>query len=218
MEKKLNGMGIFSIGQLARYDLETLEKKFGIMGNQLYHHAWGVDLSDIGAPIMEGQISFGKGQVLLRDYKKPEEIKHVILEMSEEVARRTRASGMAGRTVSLGIYYSQDEFGGGFHRSMTRETPTNITMDIYEMCLTLFERFYTGKTVRKISITLSNVIPDREMQISLFDQDSWRKRELGFVMDRMRKKFGSNAILRAVSYTEAGTAKHRSTLVGGHRA
>lgn len=218
MEKKLNGMGIFSIGQLARYDLKTLEKKFGIMGNQLYHHAWGVDLSDIGAPIMEGQISFGKGQVLLRDYKKPEEIKHVILEMSEEVARRTRASGMAGRTVSLGIYYSQDEFGGGFHRSMTRETPTNITMDIYEMCLTLFERFYTGKTVRKISITLSNVIPDREMQISLFDQDSWRKRELGFVMDRMRKKFGSNAILRAVSYTEAGTAKHRSTLVGGHRA
>ena len=218
LEKKLNGMGIFSIGQLARYDLAALEKKFGVMGNQLYHHAWGVDLSDIGAPIMEGQISFGKGQVLLRDYKEPEEIKHVILEMSEEVARRTRASSMAGRTVSLGIYYSQDEFGGGFHRSITRETPTNITMDIYEMCLTLFERFYTGKTVRKISITLSNVIPDREMQISLFDQDGWRKRELGFVMDRMRKKFGSNAILRAVSYTKAGTAKHRSTLVGGHRA
>ena len=218
LEKKLNGMGIFSVGQLARYDLAALEKKFGVMGNQLYHHAWGVDLSDIGAPIIEGQISFGKGQVLLRDYKKPEEIKHVILEMSEEVARRTRASGMAGRTVSLGIYYSKDEFGGGFHRSLTREIPTNITMDIYEMCLTLFEQFYTGKTVRKISITLSNVVPDREMQISLFDQDGWRRRELGFVMDRMRKKFGSNALLRAVSYTEAGTAKHRSTLVGGHRA
>jgi len=41
---------------LANYNLKLLEKKFGIMGNQLYHHAWGIDLSDIGAPIMEGQI------------------------------------------------------------------------------------------------------------------------------------------------------------------
>lgn len=218
LERTLNGMGIFTVGQLARYDLTALEKKFGIMGNQLYHHAWGIDLSEIGAPIMEGQVSFGKGQVLLRDYKEPEEVKHVILEMSEEVARRARSNGMAGRTVSLGIHYSQDELGGGFHRSTTREVPTNITMDIYEMCLSLFEKFYTGKTVRKISITLSNVIPDREMQISLFDQNRWRKRELGFVMDRMRRKFGSNAILRAVSYTEAGTARQRSKLVGGHRA
>ncbi|WP_455675602.1 Y-family DNA polymerase [Pradoshia sp.] len=218
LERKLNAMGIFSVGQLARYDLAALEKKFGIMGNQLYHHAWGIDLSEIGAPIMEGQVSFGKGQVLLRDYKEREEIKHVILEMCEEVARRTRQSGMAGRTVSLGVYYSKDEFGGGFHRSITREMPTNITMDIYEMCLLLFEKFYTGKTVRKLSITLSNVTPDREVQISLFDQDGWRKRELGFVMDRMRHKYGSDAILRAVSYTAAGTARQRSKLVGGHKA
>ena len=167
---------------------------------------------------MEGQVSFGKGQVLLRDYKEREEIKHVILEMCEEVARRTRQGGMAGRTVSLGVYYSKDEFGGGFHRSVTREMPTNITMDIYEMCLFLFDKFYTGRTVRKLSITLSNVTPEREMQISLFDQDGWRKRELGFVMDRMRRKYGSDAILRAVSYTSAGTAKQRSTLVGGHQA
>ena len=76
VEKTLNGMGIFTVGQLARYDLEKLEKKFGIMGNQLYYHAWGVDLSDLGAPIMQGQISFGKSQILLRDYKEEEEIKH----------------------------------------------------------------------------------------------------------------------------------------------
>jgi DNA polymerase V len=84
VEKTLNGMGIFNVGQLARYDLQKLEKKFGIMGNQLYHHAWGIDLSEIGAPIMAGQISFGKSQILLRDYKEEEEIKHVILEICEE--------------------------------------------------------------------------------------------------------------------------------------
>ena len=48
VEKTLNRMGIFTVGQLANYPLELLEKKFGIMGNQLYHHAWGIDLSEIG--------------------------------------------------------------------------------------------------------------------------------------------------------------------------
>jgi DNA polymerase V len=210
-------MGIFTVGQLARYDLEKLEKKFGIMGNQLYHHAWGIDLSEMGAPIMEGQISFGKSQILLRDYKEEEEIKQVVLEMCEEVARRARTHRKAGRTVSFGLGYSQDEFGGGFYRSRTIDQPTNITMDLYRVCLELFHENYEGKTVRQISISLGNITDDCEMQLSLFDLDGWKKRELGYTVDRIRSKFGGGALLRAVSYTSAGTAKHRATLVGGHK-
>ncbi|ALC90035.1 UV damage repair protein UvrX [Bacillus sp. FJAT-18017] len=218
VEKTLNGMGIFTVGQLARYDLELLEKKFGIMGNQLYYHAWGVDLSDMGAPIMEGQISFGKGQILLRDYKDEEEIKHVILEMCEEVARRARAHRKAGRTITLGIGYSQDEFGGGFQRARTVSEPTNVTMDIYRVCLELFGENYSGKTVRQINITLGNIVDDTELQMSLFDMGASKRRDLGYVVDRIRNRYGSGALLRAVSYTSAGTAKHRATLLGGHKS
>jgi len=218
VERTLNSMGIFSVGQLARYDLEKLEAKFGIMGNQLYYHAWGVDLSDIGAPIMDGQISFGKSQILLRDYKKEDEMKHVILEMCEEVARRARTHRMAGRTVSLGIGYSQEELGGGFYRSKTVKEPTNITMDLYDVCLELFAKHYDGRTVRQISVTLSNVIPDEMIQLSLFEPNRWKQRELGYVVDRIRHRFGPEALLRAISYTEGGTAKHRAKLVGGHKA
>lgn len=170
VEKTLNGMGIFSVGQLARYDLEKLEKKFGIMGNQLYYHAWGIDLSELGAPLIEGQISFGKSQILLRDYKEEEEIKHVMLEMCEEVARRARTHRKAGRTISLGIGYSQDEFGGGFHRSRTILQPTNVTMELYRVCLDLFHEHYNGKTVRQISLALGNIVDDRELQLDLFDK------------------------------------------------
>lgn len=217
VEKTLNGMGIFTVGQLARYDLEKLEKKFGVMGNQLYHHAWGIDFSEIGAPIIEGQISYGKSQILLRDYKEKEEIKHVILEMCEEVARRARSNGKAGRTVSFGIGYSQDEFGGGFHRSRTIEKPTNITMELYRVCLELFSENYTGKTVRSIAISLGNLTPDTQFQLDLFDPDGWRRHKLGYTMDQIRARYGSTALLRAVSYTAAGTAIHRARLVGGHK-
>lgn len=217
VEKTLNGMGIFTVGQLARYDLEKLEKKFGIMGNQLYYHAWGVDLSDLGAPIIKGQISFGKSQILLRDYKEEAEIKAVILEMCEEVARRARTHQKAGRTISFGIGYSQDEFGGGFHRSRTIQQPTNETMELYRVCLELFHEHYTGKTVRQISLAIGNMVDDHELQLDLFDTGAYKRRELGYVVDSIRRRFGSGALLRAVSYTAAGTAKHRATLVGGHK-
>lgn len=217
MEKNLNSMGIFTVGQLAHFNLTTLEKKFGIMGNQLYYHAWGIDLSEIGAPILQGQISFGKSQILLRDYTDKEEIKHVVLEMCEEVARRARTHRKAGRTVHFGLGYSKDEFGGGFYRSRTMEEPTNVTMTIYHICLALLDEHYNGKTVRKITISLGQITDDHEYQLSLFDQNGFNKRKLGYTVDRIRARFGSASLLRAVSYTDAGTARHRATLVGGHK-
>jgi DNA polymerase V len=218
VEKTLHGMGIFTVGQLANYDLELLEAKFGIMGNQLYHHAWGIDLSDMGAAIIEGQVSFGKSQILLRDYKEEHEVKQVMLEICEEVGRRARTHRKAGRTVSLSIGYSKDEFGGGFHRSRSISEPTNITMELYKVCLELFHENYKQKTVRSIEVRLSNIVDDNEMQLTLFDASRWKKRELSYTVDRIRHKYGAKSLLRAVSYTEAGTAVYRSRLLGGHKA
>ncbi|PLR76402.1 UV damage repair protein UvrX [Bacillus sp. V3-13] len=217
MEKNLNGMGIFTVGQLARYDLKKLEQRFGIIGNQLYYHAWGIDFSDIGAPVMEGQLSYGKSQILLRDYKEEHEIKSVILEMCEEVAKRARDEKKAGRTVSFGVSYSEDEFGGGFYRSRTMKEPTNVTMQLYRVCLELFQEHYEGKTVRQISISLGNIVDDHHLQLSLFNADKGKKRDLGYVVDRIRNRYGPVALLRAVSYTAGGTARQRAQLVGGHK-
>ena len=147
-------MGIFSVGSLAHYPVKYLEKHFGVIGRQLHQHAWGIDFSRIGESIQPGQVSFGKSQILLRDYPDPKEVKQVVLEICEEVARQARKHKKAGRTVSLGIGYSKEEFGGGFHRAKTLEYPTNITMDLYKTCLTLFDTFYTHKTVRQISVTI----------------------------------------------------------------
>lgn len=218
VEKTLNSMGIFHVGGLAHCDLRLLEKKFGIMGTQLYYHAWGVDLSELGAPIMEGQISFGKSQILLRDYKKKLEIKYVILEICEEVARRARDEKKAGRTISLGISYSDKEFGGGFLRSHSIDEPTNVTMDLYRVCLQLFETYYTGKSVRQISIALSKVTDDNRIQLNLFEPRKVSEKKLGYTVDQIRHRYGAASLLRAVSYTEAGTARKRAALVGGHKA
>ncbi|MET3658049.1 DNA polymerase V [Sporosarcina psychrophila] len=113
-EKSLNNIGIFSVGDLAHTDVKKLEKKFGIMGNQLYHHAWGIDLSKMGPPLLEGQVSYGKSQVLMRDYNTVSDVKAVLLEMCEDVARRARGAFKAGRTISLGIGYSNKAIDGAY--------------------------------------------------------------------------------------------------------
>lgn len=155
VERRLNNMGIFSVGDLAHASLEQLEKKFGIMGNQLYYHAHGIDLSDVGIPpIVEGQVSYGKGQILYRDYTKPEDVFAVLLEMCEDVAMRAREAGKAGRTVHLSIGYSKHSLGGGFGRSRSLHEATNDTMVIFRLCKELFNEFHDGRPVRRIAISL----------------------------------------------------------------
>jgi DNA polymerase V len=216
LEKTLNSMGIFSVGDLAHAGLERLEKKFGVMGNQLHYHAHGIDLSDMGAPLLEGQISYGKGQILYRDYTVREDVLTVILEMCEDVAMRARNAGRAGRTVHLSVGYSKNSFGGGFGRSRSMHEATNDTMKIYQLCTELFDEFHDGRPVRRLSISLANLEEEHSMQLSLFDEHKWRNRQLGSAMDSLRSKYGSTAILRAVSYTDAGTAVERAKLIGGH--
>ena len=218
LERHLHGMGIRTLGQLANFPLERLKKRFGVIGEQLYYHAHGVDLSPcIGEQNMNVQKGIGHGITLLRDYVHTEEIKTVLLEISEEVARRARKEKVAGKTVSLYVGYSRREGGGGFHRSRTLERPTNITMDVYQACLQLFHETYDGRIVRSVAISLSKLIPDNELQMSLFD-NLVKKRALGYIMDQIRAKYGATAILRAKSYTMGGTAIQRSRLIGGHKA
>jgi DNA polymerase V len=141
-----------------------------------------------------GKSALPKGKfyyVIIKDYK---EIQHVILEMAEEVARRARRAKKAGRTISLGIGYSTEELGGGFYRSKTIDAPTNITMDIYTVFIEFFHSSYEGKTVRKISIGLSNTCDDSEIQLNLFRPNQEKQRELGHGMDQIRAKLGSDAL------------------------
>lgn len=218
MEKRLNRLGIRTIGQLAHYDVNKLEKMFGIMGNQLYYHAWGIDLSELGTPMIEGQRSFGKSQMLMRDYTDEEEIRCVILEMCEEVTRRARKERKAGKTISLGLGYSEKEWQRGFYRSISIDEPTNLTMEVYEACLYLLKKHYHGEAVRQVMITLSNICDDRQVQLNLLKPNLLRQKELSYVMDQIRDKYGSASLLRAISYTKGGTARPRSTLLGGHKA
>lgn len=217
MEANLNAMGIQTVGGLANTDVKELEKRFGIMGHQLYNHAWGIDLSELGEPLVKkSALSFGKGQMLMKDYHTRHQIAVPILEMTEDVMRRVREAGYVGRTISLGLSYSRHAMTKGFYRSKTIEVPTNETMVVYRTCLELLDEHFAGEPARQLSVRITNLEPERSIQLDLFDEGKEKREILGHTMDAIRTRFGSTAILRAASFTEAGTALQRGNLVGGH--
>ncbi|MFZ5946246.1 MAG: DNA polymerase thumb domain-containing protein [Bacillota bacterium] len=218
MKRRLNMMGILTLGHLANYPLDQLNKVFGILGDQLYWHAWGIDLSPVTAGSeVDVQKGFGHGITLLRDYKNIEEIKTVILELSEEIARRARQAKMAGKTVSLGLVYSYGVGRGGFFRSSTQQLATNITVEIYQTALKILSNNYSGEAVRQVHLSLTNLSLDRAIQLSLFD-DRLKAHNLGYAIDEIRNKFGSKSLLRAQSYTRGGIMPDRTKKIGGHKA
>ena len=217
MKQNLNRMGIVNLGQLARTDITQLKRRFGVMGEQLYWHAWGIDLSPVfGNFIKTEQKGYGHGISLLRDYSK-DEAAVCILDLCEEVCRRARTEKKAGQTIHLGIGYSKHT-GGGFNRSKSISIPTNITMEVYHVCMHLFNKFYDGYSdVRRVYITLDNLFENEGTQLNLFEDRS-KNDDIGYVMDEIRSKYGSTAILRASSYTSAGITLERSGKIGGHQA
>lgn len=216
LEKRLNRLGIITIGQLAHTPKSLLKKEFGIIGEQLYYHAHGVDVSSFYQKEIKKQKGYEKGQILLRDYHLRKEVFCVLLEMAEEVAKRAREDKKAGRTITLRIVYND---GTSFQHAKTVEVATNITLDIYHICKELFIYYdEKKKAVRQIQIALTNIVDDQSMQLHLFYPTKEKERKIGYVMDKIRNKYGATSLLRAVSYTKGSTVHERSKKIGGHKS
>ena len=91
MKKQLQRCGIENTRHLAEANPWLLNERLGVMGLQLYHHAWGIDRTIISEPAPRTQEkSYGNSQVLPRDYMKQHEVELVLKEMVEQVATRIR--------------------------------------------------------------------------------------------------------------------------------
>ncbi|GGE52678.1 DNA polymerase IV 2 [Pullulanibacillus camelliae] len=215
MEKHLRGMGISQIGQLATLSLEFLKRKWGINGEILWQTANGIDYSPVTPKTHDQQKAVSHYMTLPRDYERKQDIKVILLELSQEVARRSRSKRYIGNTVSVGVRGANFDHPTGFYRQVRLLSPTNFDMDIFKAAYQLFNQYWDGLPVRSVGITLSGLHSSSCYQLDLFN-DSITKENLSKAMDKIYAKFGATGILRASSLTEAGQALVRSQKIGGH--
>lgn len=215
MAYHLQRMGIQTVGHLANYPLRVLKKRWGINGHLLWLTSNGIDSSPVRPKTHEVQKAVGHHMTLPRDYQTSEEIKVILLELSEEVARRARSKGCLGHTVSVGVRGASFEFPTGFHRQKRLVSPTHFGIDLFKAAIELFYKHWDGEPVRSVGISLSQLQPADHYQIGFFD-NFLQKERLSKAMDHICGKYGSTAIVRAASLTNAGQAFERSEKIGGH--
>lgn len=218
--RRLQLMGITSIAELAQSNYYVLKERLGLLGAQLYAHAWGIDRSFLGEMVPVKSHSLGNSQVLPRDYEHKNEIEVVLKEMADQVATRLRRQELYAQTLHLGIGFSlgyREKGESGFHQQ-TRVTPTSSTREIAASLLLLFRRHYHGQPVRNISVSCGDLIPACGVQLDLFQdpQQQVRQLKVDFIVDKIRQKYGFKSILHANSLLVGGRAIARSSLVGGH--
>jgi len=220
MERNLNDLGIYKIEDLAKYDVKKLKKKFGIIGEELYYHTHGIDMSLIQEKLRlkPASKSYGIGQTLFEDYYEPE-IYQIIREMVDDVCRRLRISKKKAATVHFGLGYSKDT-GGGFARQMQLPQPSSNESHIFHLCLKIMKKFYNDSPIRVVRVSVTGLIDDQDYQINLFEdiQTVMKEKQVFHAVDEIKERFGKNSINRASSELKSSTVKARNELVGGHNA
>lgn len=218
---RLKNLGIETMHDLAHFNYYKLKAEMGVIGAQLYAHAWGIDRSFIGEVYVPKSKSVGNSQVLNRDYNKRDEIEIVLRELSDQVATRLRKIDKKTTSVSLWIGYSlkyvDDEGRSGFSKQIAIK-PTNSSQKIAEAVLTIFNQFYYGQTIRNIGINTAKLETPTTQQLDLFDNVENQDQEDDFnaVVDEIRRKHGFTKLVYTSSLLEGGRAIARSSLVGGH--
>jgi DNA polymerase V len=219
LAKRLNHLGIRSVNDLAHTDSNKLKRNLGIIGEQLYAHAHGIDRSRLSEKYIPEERSFNNSQILMRDYLVQEEIEVVIREMADQVAARLRKAHCQTECVhlSVGVSRGAKRESSGFSRQM-KVPLTNSSKLLTEYCLTIFRQHWHGEEVRHIGITYSKLNYNTYVQLDLFHEptEQLKELELDQVIDEIRQRFGYVSLVHASSMTSGGTAISRASLVGGH--
>ncbi len=204
--KKLNSMGILTIGDLAQTEPEILKSHLKKHGEYIWRFANGYDDSTV-EPVPAENKGYGNSTTLPADVTESTEAKKVLLSLAEKVGRRLREDDARIEVVSVGIrFYDLSNIS---HQTVLI-SPTNITAEIHAAACRLFDEMWDGTPIRLLAIQTSKVSHgEQNRQLNLFDHTDYEKLEkLDKAIDDIRKRFGGDAVCRA-SFVEKNSTPKR---------
>lgn len=194
-KNKLNKLGIYTIGELANANTKMLFSHFKSHGLLIQKYANGIDDSIVNKNNHELVKGMGNSTTLPFNAEDFDTAYNVILSLSENVCMRLRTAGLSSRLISISITTSS--FNYTSHQRKI-DAPTNSTNQIYNICKQLFNELWQGEPIRKIGISVSDLICNDYIQMTLFDPYAVEKEySIDCCVDTIREKYGKYAIHRA---------------------
>ena len=186
--RQLSLYGIATCGDLGRFPVEVLRKRFGIVGEQLSRMGRGIDDSPV-IPVEESDPvkSVGHSMTLERDISLRKEILKYLLQLSEMVGRRARRYNVWGKTVTLSIRYA--DFDTWVGRQETLPQYINQSEDIYRAAVAILDTLVLLQPVRLLGVRISNLRYESN-QLPLFPEER-KKALLVGAMDEVNDRYGN---------------------------
>lgn len=195
--EKLAGLGISTIGDLARANPASLKALLGKQGPLLHQYANGLDDSPVALYNQREKIkSVGNGITFRRNLSGLDDILTAVTSLSDTVASRLRKYQMKAWGVKVDI---KDPGFKTISRQKQLANATHLASEIRAASIEIIRQSWRlSDPIRLLTITAINLTDESESeQLSLFDTDT-ESREKGEsierTMDDIRKKFGDSAV------------------------
>jgi DNA polymerase-4 len=193
MRAKLERHGIRSFGDLRRWDRRDLAERFGHGGERLHDLCRGIDARPVRPERVPKSISnettFGA------DTADPSVLDGHAWRLSEKVAGRAHAKGLAGRVVTLKLKRAD-------HKLLTRRValpePTRSPGRIHAAASSLLAQAPKEGPWRLLGVGISQLSPDEAADRlgDLLDPAAMTRLEAERAIGAIRERFGEGAILR----------------------
>ena len=200
--RTLEGYGVRTIGDLARFDREALGDLLGKQGYTLHDYATGAERAPvIPARDLPGPESVGNGLTFSRNLVGWAQLHSGVAELSDEVAARLRSCGLKCTTVQIVI---RDPNFKDICRQKRLSAPTYVARELTETAMELIRAAWRENApVRALTLTAQALVEEGEAgeQLDLFAAGAAPRRDklekLEKAMDGIRDKFGRDAIAPA---------------------
>lgn len=245
--RRLQKLGINTMGDLARYSLAGADKlyaEFGINAELLIDHAWGwepVGMADIKSYHTDNH-SVSSGQVLKCAYNY-EDARLVTWEMMDSLALELFEKKLMTNQIVLTVCYDKDygKYRGAMrkdhygrllpkpaHGTITLNKYTNNAKLLCQKVLELYAQIVNRELKVKRIYVVAGKVQGNQMHRPLQQMDLFtdyekqaeaneKNRRLQQAIAEIKHRYGKNALLKLANYEEGATMRERNMQVGGHR-
>jgi DNA polymerase-4 len=208
-EATLERDGIRTIGQLQVLERGELLRRYGAMGDRLFHLARGHDTRlvhpDNDAKSVSAETTFDA------DLASPGDLVPMLRALSEKVSQRLKRARLAGRTVVLKLKTHDFRI-----RTRSRQLgdPTRLADRIFHVGLQLLEKETDGTRYRLLGIGVSDLSgADTADPPDLVDVKAHKRALAEVAIDGLREKFGRTAVETGYTFGSIRKAQPAGPLV-----
>lgn len=188
--KVFRALCIDTIGQFAAIERRCVEAALGPAGIELHERARGRDTR----PVLQRAIpkSISRVTAFAADTHDPAYIRGMLHYLVERAGRRLRADGLMAGAVGLTLHYADGEY---VTRTRALARPADADPPLYAQVVRLLAEHHTRRTsLRRVGVALTRLRPAHE-QLDIFAAaDDARVDRLVAAIDRVRAKYGFNAL------------------------